>query len=460
MKRQELQNRIALSEERLQHFQSESTEFSKRVKQVEDEISSLRKEYETKQKEQESTLSKLRSDNEEIGEALRILQDAYSTLQGEVNYFDNRKKVLETDFSDWQERAKREAVRLEECLVRVGNGEKRIAEIEARPEALQAEKESWLREISEREAKAKEASEALTVLENELNELEREKQGAGAELKRLQDLHDSCASDLAGCKEALLVIEVRISDDFLLSPKELLSHFEEADLLNNDIGKLRLSVERMKGRREALGTVNLQAESESEVLSAEIAETESERDDLEEAVKKLRLAIARLNAKAREQLEESFTKVDNNFSALFGRLFGGGTAALRWVGDDDILLAGLEITVTPPGKKTQLLSLLSGGEQTLTALALLFAVFVSRPALICVLDEVDALLDDNNVSRFCDLLVYLKDEVNVQFLVVSHHRLTMSRADRLYGVTMAERGVSSLVSVDMETAENYRETPE
>ncbi len=337
-KRQELQNRIALSQERLQYFQAESVEIEKRMKSVQGELDSFHKDYEVKQKAQESTLAKLQSESEKIAEALQILQEKYSTLQGEVNYFNNRKTSLENDMRDWQERSKRESVRLEECLLRVGNGESRIVEIEARPEALQAEKESWLQEISAREVKAKEASEALNLLENEMAELQREKQGSAGELKRLQDLHDGIDSDLGGCRERMVELELYISDSFLLSPTELLSHFEEADL-GGDVDKLRFSVERMKGRREALGQVNLQAEGEAEKLSAEIAETELERDDLEEAVKKLRLAIARLNAKAREQLEESFTKVDNNFSALFSRLFGGGSAALRWVVDDVILFA-------------------------------------------------------------------------------------------------------------------------
>ncbi|MBT7360923.1 MAG: chromosome partitioning protein ParA, partial [Rhodospirillaceae bacterium] len=170
----------------------------------------------------------------------------------------------------------------------------------------------------------------------------------------------------------------------------------------------------------------------------------------------LRQGIARLNREGRERLEKAFEKIDSHFGTLFTRLFGGGKAHLAMVGSDDPLEAGLEIMASPPGKRLQVLSLLSGGEQALTAMALLFAVFLTNPAPICVLDEVDAPLDDANVDRFCNLLDYISSIGTTRFLIVTHHRMTMARMDRLYGVTMPERGISQLVSVDLRGAEEIR----
>ena len=181
------------------------------------------------------------------------------------------------------------------------------------------------------------------------------------------------------------------------------------------------------------------------------------RARIDEAIRKLRHGIANLNREGRGRLLAAFEEVNRNFSALFRHLFGGGEASLVLVESDDPLEAGLEIMCQPPGKKLSTLSLLSGGEQTLTALSLIFAVFLANPSPICVLDEVDAPLDDANVTRFCDLLDSMRARTKTRFMVITHNPITMSRVDRLFGVTMAERGVSQLVSVDLTTAESFRE---
>jgi chromosome segregation protein len=182
-----------------------------------------------------------------------------------------------------------------------------------------------------------------------------------------------------------------------------------------------------------------------------------ERDDLSEAIRRLRQAIGSLNREGRERQLAAFEVVNGHFKRLFGVLFGGGEAELTLIDSDDPLEAGLEILARPPGTKTQVMSLLSGGEQALTATALIFAVFLTNPSPICVLDEVDAPLDDANVERFCDLLRDMTAQTETRFIVITHNPITMARMDRLYGVTMAERGVSQLVSVDLETAERIRE---
>jgi len=203
--------------------------------------------------------------------------------------------------------------------------------------------------------------------------------------------------------------------------------------------------------------VNLTAEREAEEVQEKLTTMVKDRDDLIEAIAKLRTGISSLNREGRQRLSEAFDKVNGYFQELFTSLFGGGTAQLTFVESDDPLEAGLEIIARPPGKKPQTMTLLSGGEQALTAMSLIFAVFLTNPAPICVLDEVDAPLDDANVERFCALLESMRQRTETRFMVITHNPITMSRVDRLFGVTMAERGVSQLVSVDLQTAESFRE---
>ena len=217
--------------------------------------------------------------------------------------------------------------------------------------------------------------------------------------------------------------------------------------------KIEADVMRLRRGRDALGAVNLRAEEDAREVEEEHTALVTEKTDLEEAIRALRSGIASLNKEGRERLLTAFEQVNSNFSMLFTHLFGGGEAKLVLVESDDPLEAGLEIMCQPPGKKLSTLSLLSGGEQTLTALALIFAVFLANPAPICVLDEVDAPLDDANVTRFCDLLDEMCRRTETRFLIITHHAVTMARMDRLFGVTMGEQGVSQLVSVDLKKAE-------
>ncbi|MFZ1482193.1 MAG: chromosome segregation protein SMC, partial [Paracoccaceae bacterium] len=258
---------------------------------------------------------------------------------------------------------------------------------------------------------------------------------------------------LDAAREAVSRAADRIAEEEDRTPQELLASLKVdpdkmpgAEALDND-------VQRLKRQREALGAVNLRAEEDAKAVDAEYSALAAEKADLEEAVKKLRAGIAGLNKEGRERLLTAFEQVNTNFGALFTHLFGGGEARLVLVESDDPLEAGLEIMCQPPGKRLATLSLLSGGEQTLTALALIFGVFLANPAPICVLDEVDAPLDDANVTRFCDMLDEMTRRTETRFLVITHHAVTMARMDRLFGVTMAEQGVSQLVSVDLKRAE-------
>ncbi len=209
--------------------------------------------------------------------------------------------------------------------------------------------------------------------------------------------------------------------------------------------------------QERLGGVNLLAEEEAQDLEKKVSSIKNDQSDLLAAISKLREAIDSLNTEGRQRLLAAYGVVNENFQKLFVQLFGGGKAYLKFTDETDPLQAGLEIYASPPGKKMQNLNLLSGGEQALTALSLLFAVFLSNPAPICVLDEVDAPLDDTNVDRFCTLVEEIAKTSSTKFLVITHHRMTMARVNRLFGVTMPEQGVSQLVSVDLEKAIEIRE---
>ena len=209
----------------------------------------------------------------------------------------------------------------------------------------------------------------------------------------------------------------------------------------------------MKKQRESLGSVNLRADIETEKFKTTIKKMEEDRADLVSAIVKLKTSINELNQKGRERLMEAFSKVNRKFNEVFTKLFNGGNAKLELVDSDDPLEAGLELLVSPPGKRLQSITLLSGGEQALTAISLIFAIFLTNPSPICILDEVDAPLDDANVTRFCSLLDQLTSMTKTKFIIITHHALTMSKMNRLYGVTMPEKGISKLVAVDLQKAE-------
>ncbi len=245
----------------------------------------------------------------------------------------------------------------------------------------------------------------------------------------------------------------RIADDQETTPENLLEQLQADPEKMPASEAIEADVNRLKRQRDALGAVNLRAEEDAREVQEEHDTLVTEKADLEGAIRELRNGIASLNREGRERLLTAFEQVNSNFAMLFTHLFGGGEANLVMVESDDPLDAGLEIMCQPPGKKLATLSLLSGGEQALTALALIFAVFLANPAPICVLDEVDAPLDDANVGRFCDMLDEMCRRTETRFLIITHHAVTMSRMDRLFGVTMAEQGVSQLVSVDLKKAE-------
>ena len=279
---------------------------------------------------------------------------------------------------------------------------------------------------------------------------------ARASLDALSAAREACARSeerMEGTRRRLEDIEREIRDMLEVEPQGVAALAEIApDTELPAVGDNEADLEKLRRDRERLGAVNLRAEEELREVEAQHLTLTTERDDLVEAIKKLRTGIQSLNKEARERLLTSFEVVNGHFKRMFTELFGGGQAELTLIESEDPLEAGLEIIAKPPGKKPQTLSLLSGGEQALTALALIFAVFLTNPSPICVLDEVDAPLDDHNVERFCNLLHEMTSSTETRFIIITHNPITMARMNRLFGVTMAERGVSQLVSVDLDGA--------
>ena len=323
----------------------------------------------------------------------------------------------------------------------------------AAPAEIAAKREELSDAISTAEMRRSAAGDALAAAETQLRGAvgsEREAERAASEAREAR-ARSEARTDAA--RETVVYAAERISEEMETSPAELLETLEvDIDKMPAS-GTIEADVNRLKRQRDALGAVNLRAEEDAKEVQVEHDTLVGEKADLEEAIKTLRGGIASLNREGRERLLTAFEQVNSNFSLLFTHLFGGGEANLVLVESDDPLEAGLEIMCQPPGKKLSTLSLLSGGEQTLTAMALIFAVFLANPAPICVLDEVDAPLDDANVTRFCDLLDEMCRRTDTRFLIITHHAVTMARMDRLFGVTMGEQGVSQLVSVDLKSAE-------
>ena len=294
----------------------------------------------------------------------------------------------------------------------------------------------------------------MALSESQLRESETKAREAEAAHGAAREHRAASEARLTAAQERITENRARIEETLSCEPDELLSHLGELDpgtsLSENDIER---KLDRLSQEREKMGGVNLRADEEAAEQEERMAAMSDERADLEAAIARLREGIDELNSEGRQRLLKAFDTVNGHFGRLFTTLFGGGEAALALTESDDPLEAGLEVMVSPPGKKLGSMSLMSGGEQALTATALIFAVFLSNPAPICVLDEVDAPLDDANVSRYCDLLDEMAKHTDTKFIAITHNAVTMSRMNRLFGVTMAEQGVSQLVSMELGAAE-------
>ncbi|MFC5566699.1 chromosome segregation SMC family protein [Rubellimicrobium aerolatum] len=352
----------------------------------------------------------------------------------------------------WSGRREAAAARARDLATRAGRLAEELAKARERPAEIAERAEAVQDALEEALSVREEAEAALAGAEAALRAAQDAERAAEREAGRAREARAGAEVARAAAAEVAAAATARIREEQDQSPRELLDSLGgPADLPSE--GTLHAELQALRKRRDGLGAVNLRAEEDAAALRAEQDGLLREAADLSEAVAELRRALGELNREGRDRMREAFGRVNAEFGRLFRLLFGGGEARLAWVEGDDPLEAGVEIMAQPPGKTLGTLSLLSGGEQTLTALALIFAVFLVAPAPVCVLDEVDAPLDDANVGRFCDLLEAMARETETRFLVITHHAVTMARMDRLYGVTMAERGISQLVSVDLRAAE-------
>ena len=369
-----------------------------------------------------------------------------------------RLSQIASEREGWTSRKASAASQLATLEQRVEEAKTERASLNDAPAAFAEKRTALISEIETAEAARRAAADKLAEAENALAAADKDARAALEAVGGAREDAARAEERFAGANRRLADIEHEIKEMLEIEPvavAELAEIKPGAELPN--VADVEAKLDRIRRERERLGAVNLRAEEELNEVESQHGNLTKERDDLVEAIKRFRQGIQNLNREARERLLASFEVVNAHFKKLFSELFGGGTAELQLVEADDPLEAGLEIIAKPPGKKPATLSLLSGGEQALTALALIFAVFLTNPAPICVLDEVDAPLDDHNIERFCDLLDTMTRSTDTRFVIITHNPITMARMNRLFGVTMAERGVSQLVSVDLEGAVKLRE---
>ncbi|MEM9939005.1 MAG: chromosome segregation protein SMC [Pseudomonadota bacterium] len=414
--------------------------------------------------ENKDAISELQLKLDQKRTALRLAREHETEARGRLTDLTRnreqamaRRTALERDVDRWAGRLEASGTRVEALLRRRTEAVSEAAEARARPEKLKSERDLLAQRVETLTTERQEAADALAERETAIREVESAARSASnLAMSARETLAIANARQENAQERFNEAIEIAQAQ-FQRTPEGLLQLAEQGldaeELADIDTKEAETRAEVLRRDREQLGGVNMEAESEAEDLASRLGTQEDEKADLTAAISKLREGVAALNEEGRHRLMEAFEKVNEHFKALFTTLFRGGEAELRLVDADDPLMAGLEIFAQPPGKRLGTLSLMSGGEQALTATALIFAVFLSRPAPICVLDEVDAPLDDANVDRFCRMLDEMRNRTNTRFIVITHNPVTMSRMDRLFGVTMREKGVSKLVSVDLDAAE-------
>ena len=366
-----------------------------------------------------------------------------------------RIKIIEKEIDSWKNLLLNSEKMINELSDRKKKLEEKLTKLETQPQS-QAEKKGQISEnlrISEKEKNENEI--LINEVDEKISNLRIDFNNLTESSIEIRERKASSGATIEGLDKRRIDLIERINEDLNLTENSILefSNLEKQDEYPDSVTQEEL-LDAKKREREKLGSVNLRADEETSKYEQEIKKMETDRQDLVSAINKLKESIAELNQKGRERLLEAFEKVNRKFNEVYTKLFNGGNAKLELVDSDDPLDAGLEMLVSPPGKRLQSITLLSGGEQALTAISLIFAVFLTNPAPICILDEVDAPLDDANVTRFCNLLDELTKITSTRFIIVTHHALTMSKMDRLYGVTMPEKGISQLVAVDLQKAES------
>ena len=453
----------------------------KRLKEEKNELINIDSKYFENEKlsnlDLESAKNKLQSEINRIKDlikenknvdALKLLDDFEKIIELYTNSFSENKifrketikrrqriENISTEIESWKNLLSKSEKMINELNNRKDNFNIKLKTLENQPQS-QAEKKGKISEslrISEEEKSNNELK--ISDFENQISQLRKDLNITKEDSIQIRERKASSSATVEGLNKRRMDLLDRIRNELELNEESLLnfSNLSSEKELPDALTQEEL-LDQKKREREKLGSVNLRADEETSKYEYEIKKMEKDRQDLVTAIIKLKESISELNRKGRERLLEAYEKVNRKFNDVYTKLFNGGNAKLELVDSDDPLDAGLEMLVSPPGKRLQSITLLSGGEQALTALSLVFAVFLTNPSPICVLDEVDAPLDDANVTRFCNLLTELTKITSTRFIIVTHHALTMSKMDRLYGVTMPEKGISQLVAVDLQKAES------
>ena len=377
----------------------------------------------------------------------------YESIKQEATKRKGRLSIIESEIKNWIDLKENSEKKFLELNERFKENENALSLEEAKPGSIAEKKGTYVQNIKNIEEDILQINEKLTSKEDSVQSINQKLYDINTTVLGITERKVRAQTIIEGLKEKKKEIELKSLTDFK-HPIAELPTFAEIDVDEQvKTSEIESQIQKLKDRRERMGAVNLRADNETQELQDQIDRMMNDRKDLVQGIQKLKSSINDLNEKGRERLLDAFEKVSRKFNDVYTKLFAGGNARLELIESDDPLEAGLELLVSPPGKKLQSITLLSGGEQALTAMALIFAVFLINPSPICILDEVDAPLDDANVTRFCSLLDELSSVTDTKFVVITHHALTMSRMNRLYGVTMAERGVSQLVAVDLEKAE-------
>jgi chromosome segregation protein len=436
-------------EDRLERLDGEIKEFTNQRDTAKTHLENLEG-VEDVSEQQEALAEKLRDAREVADEA----SAAYRSLKNETEARAARLKSVEKERADWARRSSTAKDRVQRLETRATAAQATLAAATDGPDKFADRRAKLFAELEAAEARRSAASDSLAAAETELREAEIAAREAEQAHSGAREARAGAEARKTAAQERIEETKARINETLSCEPSELKQHLgdlsPESGLSEHDIEK---KLERLSSERERMGGVNLRADEEAAEQEERLSAMNEERQDLIAAIARLREGIDELNQEGRERLLKAFDVVNGHFGRLFTTLFGGGEAALALTESDDPLEAGLEVMARPPGKSLKAMSLLSGGEQALTATALIFAVFLSNPAPVCVLDEVDAPLDDANVARYCDLLDDMKKHTNTKFIAITHNPVTMSRMDRLFGVTMAEQGVSQLLSIELNAAE-------
>jgi chromosome segregation protein len=438
-------------------------EFYNEFKNIEDLIKQINFDLEAAEPQANLNSDLTNKIKQEFLEKLKIVSELQGKYASRLSKYENLKqdslkrkerlKNIDSEIKNWIDLKNSSEQKFKELNARLKGSEEVLTEEEIKPGTIAEKKGTYVQNIENVKEDIVQINEQLTSKEESVKLINQKLYDINGVVLGITERKVRAQTIIEGLKDKKKEIELKSLSEFKHTLEEL-PNFAGIDI-EEDIqaNKIDNQIQKLKDQREKMGAINLRADNETQELQDQIDRMMNDRKDLVQGIQKLKGSINDLNQKGRERLLDAFEKVSRKFNDVYTKLFAGGNARLELIESDDPLEAGLELLASPPGKKLQSITLLSGGEQALTAMALIFAVFLINPSPICILDEVDAPLDDANVTRFCTLLDELSNVTDTKFVVITHHALTMSRMNRLYGVTMAERGVSQLVAVDLEKAE-------